>query len=105
MSHKVKLKMLVAGKWSDHPRDPIMDLVAGEICEMSVENAKLAMRSKKAVQYNGDAEVGEIVALDAGEMAAVMLSGAPMPEVSKVPEPEPEKSKPGSKDKAAAEKK
>ncbi len=80
----IKIKFLQAGKWADHPKDPIFEVEEGEVKEVSVDLAK--------------------VATEAGKAEFIQAKPEPEPEKEQKPEtgpvPKAERTKPGPKPKA-----
>lgn len=82
----IKIKFLQAGKWADHPKDPIFEVEEGEVKEVSADLAK--------------------VATDAGKAEFIQAKREPEPEPEKEQEPETgpvpkaERKNPGPKPKA-----
>lgn len=44
----IKIKFLQAGRWADHPKDPIFEVEEGEEKEVSADLAKVATNAGKA---------------------------------------------------------
>ncbi len=56
----IKIQFLEEGTWGDHPADPLFDVEAGEICEVSAGLANTAVEAGKAefVDSEQEADIG-----------------------------------------------
>lgn len=54
----VKIQFLVEGKWADHPADPIFEVEADEIRDVSADLANAAVEAGKARFIDSDKEIG-----------------------------------------------
>lgn len=53
----VKIQFLVAGEWADHPADPIFEVEADQILDVSVDLANVAVAAGKARFIDSDKEL------------------------------------------------
>lgn len=53
----VKIQFIEKGTWGDHPADPLFDVVAGEVCEVSAGLANTAVDAGKARFVDSEKEV------------------------------------------------
>lgn len=62
----VKIQFLEAGKWADHPADPIFEVEKGEKKEVSSALANIAVEAGKAIFVHLPVEKAEAEAPTAG---------------------------------------
>ena len=48
---KIKVRFFEAGKWADEPKDPVFDVKANEVKEVSLELATVVTNAKKGELY------------------------------------------------------
>lgn len=70
-----KVKMLKAGRWCDHPKDPILDLKKDQVVELLDSTADYAVESNCAEFYLGEKDAAKAKELSGSEGAIASMLG------------------------------